>query len=135
MTSQNIAHRVETGDRRRESWPVLMAGVDRREFVGNVSKTFVAVCLESVARGGAATKPLFEISLAQWSLHRALRAGDIDALDFPRVARREFDIDAVEYVNQFYVDRGRDQTYLRELKAVADGEGGERQITPLRRSR
>ena len=123
MTTQNIAQRVGTVIRRREGWPALMARVDRREFVSNVSKTFVAVCLGSVARGGATTEPLFQISLGQWSLHRALHAGEIDALDFPRVARRDFGIDAVEYVNQFYADRGRDIEYLKKLKAVADGEG------------
>lgn len=101
----------------------MTAGIDRRKFVGDTSKTFVAVCLGSVACGGAATDPLFQISLAQWSLHRALHAGEVDALDFPRIARRDFDIAAVEYVNQFYVDHGQDPTYFRKLKAVADGEG------------
>lgn len=123
MTTQNTTRRVGTAKRRKESVPSLTAGIDRREFVGNASKTFIAVCLGSVARGGATTDPVYQISLAQWSLHRALRAGEVDALDFPRIARRDFDIAAVEYVNQFYVDQGQDLEYLRRLKAVADGEG------------
>ena len=32
---------------------------------------------------------MFEISLAEWSLHRALFAGELDNLDFPAFARRE----------------------------------------------
>ena len=108
--------------RKRSPLP-LTNRVDRREFVVTASKTFAVVCLAPMACGGAAADPLFRISLAQWSLHRALRAGEIDPLDFPRVAREVFGIDAVEYVNQFYVDRGRDVPYLKNLRSVADGEG------------
>ncbi|MCB0375457.1 MAG: sugar phosphate isomerase/epimerase, partial [Sinomicrobium sp.] len=42
----------------------------------------------------------FKISLAQWSLHKALFAKEIDNLDFARIAREEFDVDGLEYVNQ-----------------------------------
>ena len=59
--------------------------------------------------------PLFRISLAQWSLHRALRAGEMTNLDFPARAKREFGIEAVEYVNQFFMDKARDEAYLSEL--------------------
>jgi sugar phosphate isomerase/epimerase len=98
-------------------------GLDRREFVVTTSMTCAGVCLTPLACGAAPSEPLFRISLAQWSLHRALRAGEIDALDFPRVARRDYGIDAVEYVNQFYVDHGQDAPYLKKLRSVADGEG------------
>ena len=37
----------------------------------------------------------FEISLAQWSLHRALRSKKIDNLDFPVITKKEFGINAV----------------------------------------
>jgi sugar phosphate isomerase/epimerase len=86
----------------------------------------------------------FKISLAQWSLHRkiynngnsqpnlreqllnnpkSVYLGDLDPLDFPVVARREFGLDAVEYVNVFYFSRARDTNYLTDLKRRADGEG------------
>lgn len=55
------------------------------------------------------------ISLAQWSLHRTIRAGSLDPLDFPLHARREFGLDAVEYVNQFFADKARDDAWLGEL--------------------
>lgn len=87
--------------------------------------------------------PVFAISLAQWSLHRsyfgaslgpgfrqqfledpdAVLQGELDPLDFPVLARREFGIGAVEYVNTFFYAHARDQAYLTELKARADGEG------------
>lgn len=40
------------------------------------------------------------ISLAQWSIHRAIESGELRGLDFPRIARQEFDIGAVELVSQ-----------------------------------
>lgn len=66
---------------------------------------------------------LFRISLAQWSLHRALRAGDLDHLDFARVTREEFGIEAVEYVNSFFKDRARDAGYLAEMNRRAADHG------------
>ena len=66
---------------------------------------------------------LFRISLAEWSFHRALRGGQMEHLDFARVAKRDFGIDAIEYVNVFFMDKARDRTYLSEMKSRADGEG------------
>jgi sugar phosphate isomerase/epimerase len=64
----------------------------------------------------------FKISLAEWSLHRTLKAGKLDHLDFPAKAKNEFDIDAVEYVNGFFggnkmnfKEAGKDKKYLSEL--------------------
>jgi L-ribulose-5-phosphate 3-epimerase len=65
----------------------------------------------------------FKISLAEWSLHRTLQAGKITNLDFPVIARRDFGIEAVEFVDQFFADKAKDQGYLRDLKGRADGEG------------
>ncbi len=65
----------------------------------------------------------FVISLAEWSLHRTLRAGKLDHLDFPRVARQDYGIEAVELVNQFFKDKARDAAYLAEFKKRADGHG------------
>jgi sugar phosphate isomerase/epimerase len=67
--------------------------------------------------------PLFRLSLAQWSLHRALRRGDLDPLAFPRHARDAFGFEAVEYVNQFFMKRARDGAWLGELRDRADSAG------------
>ena len=79
--------------------------------------------------------PLFRISLAQWSLHRALFAGELSHLDFARTAREDFGIEAVEYVNSFFKDKATDATYLAEMNRrcadhgvtslliMVDGEG------------
>ena len=63
-----------------------------------------------------------EISLAEWSLHRTIRAGKIDHLDFPAVAKKDYNISAVEYVNGLFggtkmdfKEAGKNSTYLNEL--------------------
>ena len=61
-------------------------------------------------------EPLFRISLAQWSLNRALFANKLDNLDFAQLARNDFGIEAVEYVNQFFKDKAQDGDYLAEMK-------------------
>ncbi len=66
---------------------------------------------------------LFRISLAEWSLHRTLNSGGLDNLSFPTVARDEYGIDAVEYVNTFFKDRATDAEYLRTLKRRCNDNG------------
>ncbi len=58
----------------------------------------------------------FKISLAEWSLHKALFAKQIDNLDFPKIAREQYGIDGVEFVNQFFKDKAQDSAYLKDLK-------------------
>jgi L-ribulose-5-phosphate 3-epimerase len=67
--------------------------------------------------------PIFKISLAEWSLHNTLFDGKLDNLDFPKTAKRDFAIDGIEFVNQFFKDKAKDQAYLTELKNRAEGEG------------
>lgn len=69
------------------------------------------------------TTPLYSISLAEWSFHRALRAGDMEHLDFAAVAKRDYGLDGIEYVNTFFFDKARDANYLRDMKSRADDEG------------
>ncbi|MEX2288698.1 MAG: sugar phosphate isomerase/epimerase family protein [Planctomycetaceae bacterium] len=75
----------------------------------------------STAAGGK--ELLFKISLAEWSLNRTLRAGRLDNLDFPAFAKKEFGIEAVEYVNQFFMEKGKDAAYRAELKKRCDDLG------------
>jgi len=95
---------------------VVAAGArpDRREFLAMAASAFAAPWLPRA--------PLFDISLAQWSLHRALQKKELDNLDFPKKAR-SFGIAAVEYVNSFWKDKATDAAYLRELQKRCDGEG------------
>jgi len=67
--------------------------------------------------------PRFRISLAQWSLHRALRSKSLDHLDFSRKAALDFGIYGVEYVNTFFKDKALDSQYLAEMNARAEDAG------------
>ncbi len=61
----------------------------------------------------------FKLSLAEWSLHKALRAKELTNLDFPRIARERFGFEAVEFVNQFFKSEVRNDAYLQDLKRRA----------------
>lgn len=67
-------------------------------------------------------EPAFKISLAQWSLHRELFGNKLDHMDFPKVAKEEYGIEAVEYVNAFFKKKG-DEAYNKELKKRCDDLG------------
>lgn len=59
-----------------------------------------------------------KLSLAEWSLHRAIQNGKMTNLDFPRIARTQFNIGAVEYVSVLFDGKAsaEDPAYLRKLK-------------------
>lgn len=69
-----------------------------------------------------AKPPLFEISLAQWSLHKTLYKGDLDHLDFPASAANDYGIFAVEYVNAFFKKKNS-TSYVRTLKRRCEDAG------------
>jgi sugar phosphate isomerase/epimerase len=75
------------------------------------------------AAASSSDSPLFTISLAEWSLHKALFGKQLDHLDFPKTAKNDYGIDAIELVNQFFMDKAKDMNYLQEFKSRADGEG------------
>ena len=47
----------------------------------------------------------------------------LDPLLFAAIAKKDYDIHAVEYVNQFYASKKKDDAYLKDLKKVADDAG------------
>jgi len=100
------------------------SSLDRRRFLtataGLLGSSLVACT--GARKLSAPPAPLFSISLAQWSLHRTLRSGELDNLGFPAKAR-SFGIDGVEYVNSFWKDKANDERYVAELKRRCDGEG------------
>lgn len=67
----------------------------------------------------------FNISLAQWSLHRTIFAGELHPLDFPRYAIDAFGINAVEYVNRTFKDHYADDdlTWVDEIRTRCDALG------------
>lgn len=100
----------------------MLRNLDRRDFLTTSAGLALASTLPLHA-DEKAKKPLFLISLAQWSLHRAFFGKKLDPLDFPVIAKKDYDIDAVEYVNQFYKGKAKDEKYTAELKKRADDNG------------
>ena len=113
--------------------------MERRKFItrsltAGASLAFVNPVFGSITSAQSATQSL-EISLAQWSLHRKLFAGDMDHLDFARMSQG-FGCVGLEYVNAFFKDKATDVSYLKERNSRAeahqqknilimiDGEGG-----------
>lgn len=68
-------------------------------------------------------EPLFKISVAQWSHNKLLWDKKIDNRDYGKFIREEYDLDAVEWVNGFFKDKGTDYAYLREMKQRCDDHG------------
>ena len=103
-----------------------MSQFNRREFLTR-SAAVVGTLAAASLSAAADVEPLFKISLAQWSLHRAFFGQKgverKDALQFAVIAKKEYGIDAIEYVNQFYKDKKKDEAYLKDLKKVADDAG------------
>ena len=94
----------------------------RRDFL-SATATAVAGLAASRVVADTEKKPLFLISLAEWSLHQALQAGTIKNLDFPVLAAKDYDIHCVEYVNSFFKDSARDAKYLAELNLRCKDNG------------
>jgi sugar phosphate isomerase/epimerase len=89
----------------------------RRRFLTQVAGAaglgFFASCTS--AKKPSTVNPFFEISLAEWSLHKSLFANRITNLDFPAISKNQYGIGVVEYVNQFFKDKANDTSYLNQL--------------------
>ncbi|HSM47218.1 MAG TPA: TIM barrel protein [Draconibacterium sp.] len=100
-----------------------MKNQNRRNFLKTTLAASAGTMLVSPALAGmAAKKSPYKISLAEWSLHKTLFANEMTNLQFPVVAR-EMGITGVEYVNQFFKDKAKDEKYLAELKKICKNEG------------
>src|SRR6188768_621673 len=94
----------------------------RREFLAASAAASLAL---TVGRSWAEDKKElpFKISLAEWSLNKSIFGKKVDHLDFAKIAKEEFGLDGVEYVNQFFKDKATDNTYLADMKKRADDLG------------
>ena len=108
----------------------------RREFLKNTITTTAGIAFLSSNTSllySCSNGKLFNISLAEWSLHNALFGKEMDNLEFPEVALKEYGIKAVEYVSTFFKDttekylgelllRSKDND-VRNVLIMIDGEG------------
>jgi L-ribulose-5-phosphate 3-epimerase len=96
---------------------------DRRQFMKQSALAATGLALVGAESIIAAPKAPFEISLAEWSLHKALFKKEVDNLNFAKIAREEFGIGAIEFVNQFFKDKAKDTAYLKDLNQRAKDHG------------
>ncbi|CAH1001601.1 hypothetical protein LEM8419_02506 [Neolewinella maritima] len=110
--------------------------MQRRKFLqtaGILTAATLAGCTPTAEKNTISTSPAtaaapegdlwFDISLAQWSLNKAFFSGELDNLDFAKVARDTYGLGGIEYVNQFFPDKAGDQAYLGQLKQRAEDNG------------
>lgn len=111
--------------------------ITRREAIGACVGAGAALLLGGCAARSSRPRgpePLYTISLAQWSYHRAVRSGVMSTIDFPGVALRDHGIDAVEYVSTLFprkdlpgeacdVRARCDDLGVRSLLIMVDAEG------------
>jgi len=69
------------------------------------------------------TSSELNLSLAQWSIHRALENGELKPENFASIAKHDYGISAVEYVNGFYRNHATDLEFWKKMRASADSLG------------
>ena len=127
-----------------------MFPLHRRTFIksatfGAAAFTLLPACGSMADSTKKKSDPRFQISLAQWSLHKSIFDKKLDHLDFAKKAS-SLGIYAIEYVNQFFKDHAEDEAYLsemnkraadagvRQLLIMVDGEGGLAEHSVVQRS-
>lgn len=102
--------------------------INRRVFIKNTTVATAALsmgiigCTNSPSQQSTSTMPKsktvppLKISLAQWSLNRAFFAKELDAKNFAKIAKNDYDISAIEYVNGFYKESANDESFWRDMK-------------------
>ena len=104
----------------------------RRDFLKTFAATsgMLAISPEILMANDSSKKRFFEISLAEWSLHKAIFGGQMTNLDFPVKAKKDFGIGIVEYVNtcfksatKDFKENGKDSAYLKELLMRCNDNG------------
>ena len=108
----------------------MTGSLDRRSFLRSAAATGAALGLGQPRQPHAAApprkRPRSPCSRSRSPNGRstdALFAKEMDNLDFPLIAKRDYGIDGVEYVNVFFKDKAKDTAYLTDLKKRCDDNG------------
>lgn len=98
----------------------------RRTFIKKSAFATAAISMPSLyAFNCKSENSMPKISLAQWSLNRAFFGKTLDPNKFASIAINDYDISAVEYVNQFYIDSSSNEKFWLEMKTRASDVGVE----------
>ncbi len=105
-----------------------MTDTSRREFLQDSARlaagSVLAGSLLSPSLFAAdEKKPLFKISLTEYSLHRMIDKKELDNMDYAEFTKRVFNIDAVEYWNRPFFTKANDAKYIGQMKKNADDAG------------
>ncbi len=99
-----------------------MKGINRREFLaGSIAAGTGLGSLLLAKDTEANTAPgtvKDDISIAQWALVQEIREGKWKTLDFPRIAREDFDINGIEFVSTLF--ELPTYSYLQRLRRNAE---------------
>ena len=97
----------------------MMNDACRREFLASTAALGAGLALGAAGLpkvlAAEPKKPPFKISVAEYSLHRMIRAGELDPRDFGPFCKRHFDVAAVEHWMGPFADKGQDTAYLDEI--------------------
>lgn len=106
-----------------------MKNVTRRGFIGKSlaigAGSLISPALLKMQPLQASSRSIWvgknDISLAQWALVDEVQSGKWKTLDFPRIAREDFGLNGIEFVNTLF--EVPIVTYLNRLKKNADDYG------------
>ena len=132
MSRKSTVKPKRSGAREGEAEQSKKLNMDRRSFIGKGLAAGAAGMMAPHMLGAdrepdhpQAThsgEPVKDgISLAQWSLEQEIRDGKWTTLDFPRVAREDFGLNGIEFVNTLF--EVPHMNYLNDLRANADTYG------------
>lgn len=100
--------------------------VSRRDFLQKsaiigAASIFAPGLISSVDASPTPRMVTDDISIAQWALVQEIRQGKWKTLDFPKIAREDFDINGIEFVNSLF--EVPTLHYLKTLKQNAEDYG------------
>ncbi|MBL8230292.1 MAG: TIM barrel protein [Bryobacterales bacterium] len=106
--------------------------MNRRDFFRATGAAALLPSLSSTASAQEGTGR-YKVSLAQWSLHKAIQSRMITNLQFPRIAREQFGIEGLEFVNtlmeppiEYFLSqlkKNMRDTGTKGVLIMVDGEG------------
>src|SRR5687767_5711440 len=100
--------------------------MNRRKFLENsvalgAAGLITPSFMQEQTNNTAIAPPKDDISLAEWALVEEIRAGKWKNLDFPRIAREDFGLNGIEFVNTLF--EVPTEGYLKKLKQNAANHG------------
>ncbi len=99
--------------------------MNRRDFLENSiaigAGGLIVPSLLNEKNTGMNSEKKDDISIAQWALVEEIRAGKWKNLDFPKIAREDFGVNGIEFVNTLF--EVPTENYLKQLRQNAKDHG------------